>query len=45
MEKLKNNKFKTGFAIVSLIVGTFIPSIVFFFFAGYAVGDILFSEK
>lgn len=45
MEKLKNNKFKTGFAIVSLIMGAITLNIVFTFFAGYAVGDILFSKK
>ena len=44
MEKLKNNKFKVGFALVSLAMGAITLNFIFTFFAGYAIGDILFTE-
>jgi hypothetical protein len=44
MEKLINNPFKVIFGIVSLITGTITGNPTFFFFFGYAFGDILFSE-
>ena len=44
MDKLLKNPFKVIFGIVSLITGTLTGNPVFFFFFGYAFGDILFSE-
>ena len=44
MEKLINNPFKVTFGLVSLIVGAITGNAVFFFFFGYAFGDILFSD-
>lgn len=44
MNKLLKNPFKVIFGIISLITGVIIGNPIFFFFFGYAFGDILFSE-
>lgn len=45
IQKIKSNKFKFVFALVTFAIGLHLHSFTFYFFAGYALGDITFSQN